>query len=94
MYSFLNYSADKNSNKIYIYDGQGSSTPLHILESLHTKPIVAMRFNSTYETVISVDNAGILEYWMNSKHDYRFPQKIVNFESKLDTSMLKKYLSF
>lgn len=31
--------------------------------------------------------AGILEYWQGHKHDYSFPEKIVQFESKLDTSL-------
>ena len=39
--------SDQESNKIYIYDGQGAETPLHIFERLHTKPVVALkvRFN-------------------------------------------------
>lgn len=36
------------------------------------------------DTAISVDRNGILEYWQNSKFDYKFP-KHVNFDSKLDT---------
>lgn len=38
-----------------------------------------------YEVVVSVDQAGILEYWTTAKNDYKFPAKIVSFESKLDT---------
>lgn len=30
-------------NKIYIYDGQGTNTPLHVFEKLHTKPVVIMK---------------------------------------------------
>lgn len=36
--------------------------------------------------VLSVDRAGILEYWTGPKQDYKFPSKLVSFESKLDTS--------
>lgn len=37
-------------NKIFIYDGQGTNTPLHILTKLHTKPVVIMKvnYNSRY----------------------------------------------
>jgi len=46
-----------------------------------------MCLNVAMETVISVDRNGILEYWQNSKYDYKFPQRLVNFDSKLDTSI-------
>lgn len=37
--------SDQESNKIYIYDGQGSETPIHIFDKLHTKPVVALKVN-------------------------------------------------
>lgn len=46
-----------------------------------------MTYNSRYETIVSVDQAGILEYWTGAKTDYKFPAKIVSFESKLDTDL-------
>lgn len=81
--------SDKDSNKIVIYDGQGNGEVLKILEKLHSAAVVAMCYNLPFETVISVDKNGILEYWQNSKHDYTFPQKLVAFESKLDTSLFE-----
>lgn len=33
----------QDSNKIFIYDGQGTSIPLHIFERLHTKPVIVMK---------------------------------------------------
>ena len=108
--------SDQDSNKIYVYDGIGNSTPLHVFEKLHTKPIVVMKvsvtsyfdfsvfiknflysitiffhtlqYNSIYETCISVDKAGILEYWTGPKLEYRFP-KCVSFDSKLDTDLFE-----
>lgn len=86
LYHLINNSrADKNSPKIYIYDGQGTNTPLHVLEKLHTTPVLAMKYNVTFDIVLSVDRVGILEYWMGTRNDYKFPSKIVSFESKLDT---------
>ncbi|XP_067011053.1 peptidylprolyl isomerase domain and WD repeat-containing protein 1 [Anabrus simplex] len=78
--------SDAAANKIYVYDGQGSNVPLHVHEKLHTKPVVTIKFNPVYEVVISVDKAGMLEYWTGPKLDYAFP-KCVSFESKLDTDL-------
>lgn len=55
------------------------------MEKLHTKPVSVLKYNTRYEIVISVDQAGILEYWTGPKNDYKFPSKIVSFDSKLDT---------
>lgn len=86
-------SSDKENNKIHIYDGQGNGEVLHVLDKLHLAPVIAICYNVSKNTAISVDRNGILEYWQNSKYDYKFPQKHVTFESKLDTSMKSfKYL--
>lgn len=77
--------SDADSPKIAIYHAQGSNEPLHVLEKLHTKPVSTMKYNMKYEVVVSVDQAGILEYWTTAKNDYKFPSKIIAFESKLDT---------
>ncbi|XP_039480140.1 peptidylprolyl isomerase domain and WD repeat-containing protein 1 isoform X2 [Drosophila santomea] len=81
--------SDSESSRIHIYDGQGGGEAMHTLETLHSAPVVAMCLNVAMETVISVDRNGILEYWQNSKHDYKFPQRLVNFDSKLDTSLFE-----
>lgn len=44
------------------------------------------QYNPVYETCISVDRAGILEYWTGPKMEYKFP-KCVSFDSKLDTDL-------
>ncbi|XP_033218966.1 peptidylprolyl isomerase domain and WD repeat-containing protein 1 [Belonocnema kinseyi] len=80
--------SDQDSNKIYVYDGLGNSTPLQIFEKLHTKPVISMKYNPVYETCISVDKAGILEYWTGPKLEYNFP-KCVSFDSKLDTDLFE-----
>lgn len=78
---------DAESPTIKIYDGQGTNTPLHIIENLHKKPVTVISYNAPAETVISVDKAGMLEYWQGQKHNFKFPDKLVTFESKLDTSL-------
>ncbi|KAI8127393.1 peptidylprolyl isomerase domain and WD repeat-containing protein 1 isoform X2 [Lucilia cuprina] len=81
--------SDKESNKIHIYDGQGNGEVLHVLDKLHLAPVIAICYNVPKDTAISVDRNGILEYWQNSKYDYKFPQKHVTFDSKLDTSLFE-----
>lgn len=45
------------------------------------------RYNPVFETAVSVDKAGIVEYWTGPKHEYKFPEDIVKFDSKLDTDL-------
>ncbi|XP_059486508.1 peptidylprolyl isomerase domain and WD repeat-containing protein 1 [Neocloeon triangulifer] len=79
--------SNSENNKIYVYDGQSSSTEhVHCFEHLHAKPVVIMKINIPFATVVSVDQAGIIEYWMTYKHQFKFPT-FVQFESKLDTSL-------
>lgn len=78
--------SDAATNKVYIYDGQGTNVPLHVFEKLHTKPVVTIKYNPAYEVVVSVDQSGILEYWTGPKTEYKFP-KCVSFDSKLDTDL-------
>jgi peptidylprolyl isomerase domain and WD repeat-containing protein 1 len=78
--------AEKDANNIHIYDGRGSSDILHTFDKLHFSPVVMMRYNSAFETVVSVDTSGMLEYWTGPKHDYQFPQT-VNWQYKTDTDL-------
>lgn len=50
--------------------------------------LISLQFNPIYETCISIDKAGIIEYWTTPKHEYKFP-KMVKFESKLDTDLFE-----
>lgn len=71
-----------------VYHVQGTSEPLHVIEKLHSKPVSVISYNPSYGVVISIDKAGILEYWTGLKDNFKFPSKIVSFDSKLDTGML------
>ena len=35
--------SDRDSSKIFVYDGQGTDRPLHTFETLHRKPVVIMK---------------------------------------------------
>ncbi|XP_013778129.1 peptidylprolyl isomerase domain and WD repeat-containing protein 1-like [Limulus polyphemus] len=78
--------SEKESTRIHIFDGRGDNTPLHTLERIHTAPLVLMKYNPVFETVVSVDRNGVLEYWTGPKYDFKFP-KVVKFTSKLDTDL-------
>ncbi|XP_022184838.2 peptidylprolyl isomerase domain and WD repeat-containing protein 1 [Nilaparvata lugens] len=80
--------ADSQSNNLYVYDGRGTNTPLHVFEKLHTKPVAIIKFNPVFEVTISVDQAGILEYWSGYRKEFKFP-KCVKFDSKLDTDLFE-----
>lgn len=79
--------SDAESPKIAVFDIQGDGSPLHVFEKLHSKPVSAIKFNAHFEVAVSVDRAGILEYWTGPKSDYKFPSKVVAFDSKMDTDL-------
>ncbi|KAK6630988.1 Peptidylprolyl isomerase domain and WD repeat containing protein 1 [Polyplax serrata] len=80
--------SDSATNNIFIYDGKGTNIPFFIIDKIHSNPVVVMKYNVKFETVVSVDKSGILEYWGTAKCDYQTP-KCVKFESKLDTDLFE-----
>ncbi|XP_018565250.1 peptidylprolyl isomerase domain and WD repeat-containing protein 1 [Anoplophora glabripennis] len=78
--------SDKESSKIYVYDGRATIAALKVLEKIHMKPVYLIRYNPKYDVVISVDRGGMLEYWTGIKQDCIFPKNVA-FDSKLDTDL-------
>ena len=80
-----------DSKIIHIYDGKSSETkPIRVLNKLHYKPIVAIKYNAVFGVAISADQSGMLEYWMGPKNDFKIPdKKVVMFDSKLDTDLFE-----
>ncbi|KAF9493180.1 hypothetical protein BDN71DRAFT_1483548 [Pleurotus eryngii] len=54
---------DSASGSIKIYDARGNDTPLMSVDDLHRFPVTVMAYSDRYDTVISADNQGFLEYW-------------------------------
>lgn len=54
---------DAESPKIYIYDGRGTNVPLHVLEKMHMKPVILIKYNVKFDVTISVDKNGILGWY-------------------------------
>ncbi|KAG5878478.1 hypothetical protein JTB14_003165 [Gonioctena quinquepunctata] len=80
--------SDKDSPKIYVYDGRADGEHLKVLEKIHMNPVCLMRYNSKFDVAISVDKKGMLEYWTGNKQDYIFPKNVA-FDSKLDTNLFE-----
>ncbi|KIY62048.1 peptidyl-prolyl cis-trans isomerase [Cylindrobasidium torrendii FP15055 ss-10] len=55
--------SDSASGTIRIYDDSGNSTPLELITSLHRSPVHLMTYSDRYDTVISADESGFVEYW-------------------------------
>lgn len=77
----------EKSNEIMILDGRGSKEPLKILSKVHFHPAYLIRYSVTLSCAISVDEAGMLEYWHSSQNDFAFPSNLVTFDSKMDTDL-------
>ncbi|KAF9463062.1 hypothetical protein BDZ94DRAFT_1259976 [Collybia nuda] len=55
--------SDATSGKIRLYDGRGGDTPLETIDNLHRSPVHLMTYSDRYDTVISADEGGFIEYW-------------------------------
>ncbi|KAG6855549.1 hypothetical protein H0H87_001249 [Tephrocybe sp. NHM501043] len=55
--------SDSKSGTIRIYDGRGDGKPLETIETLHHFPVHILTYSDRFDTVISVDEGGFVEYW-------------------------------
>ena len=53
---------------------------------MHHSQITNMKINWIYETIISTDNIGMIEYWSN-KDNYDLPDKYIKFSLKVETDL-------
>jgi len=78
--------SDAQSGRIHLYDvSSGSNEPFACVEGSHRAPVVSMKYNLPYNTVISTDAKGIIEYWDATTR--AFPSDVVEFKFKLDTDL-------
>ncbi|WPH03037.1 Hypothetical protein R9X50_00591100 [Acrodontium crateriforme] len=79
--------SSETDGRISIYDGRGENTsPIHVLASLHRKPVHLMAYNNAYDCMISADEGGMLEYWQPSGN-YEKPGTV--FDMKSSTSLFE-----
>ncbi|KAH7103295.1 hypothetical protein BKA62DRAFT_616374 [Auriculariales sp. MPI-PUGE-AT-0066] len=55
--------SEANSGVIRIYDGRGGNEPLQTVSQLHRSPVHLMAYTDVFDTVVSADESGFLEYW-------------------------------
>uniref|UniRef100_A0A3P9IRK5 peptidylprolyl isomerase n=1 Tax=Oryzias latipes TaxID=8090 RepID=A0A3P9IRK5_ORYLA len=78
--------SEKSTGKIFVYDGRGSSEPLHVFDKLHSSPLTQIRLNPKFRVIVSADKAGMLEYWTGLPNEFKFPKR-VQWVYKTDTDL-------
>ncbi|KAK4255217.1 hypothetical protein QN277_008242 [Acacia crassicarpa] len=77
--------SDRNSSFVHIYDARAGSNEPIISKQVHLSPIKVIKFNPLYDSVISADTKGLIEYWDHTT--LQFPEDKVNFKLKSDTNL-------
>ncbi|KAJ7212087.1 hypothetical protein GGX14DRAFT_621669 [Mycena pura] len=84
--------SDTATGVIRIYDGRGGDTPLETIESLHRFPVHLMTYSDRYDTVISADEGGFMEYWRPTE-PFELPKNVAglwSYKSETDLYEFKK----
>ncbi|CAE6442967.1 unnamed protein product, partial [Rhizoctonia solani] len=84
--------SDEKSPTIRIYDGRGDGTPLQTIPSLHRSPVHLMTYTDHFDTVVSADESGFVEYWQ-PREPYEPPKDVPGmweFKSNTDLYEFKK----
>lgn len=79
--------SDRNSLVVHIYDARAGSNEPIISKEIHLEPVKVMKYNPLFDTVISVDAKGLIEYW--SPTTLKFPESEVKFRLKSDTDLFE-----
>ena len=80
--------SEEGSNKIHLFDGKGEDTPSATIESVHRKPCHLIVYNERYDTVLSADISGLIEYW-RPEEPYQQPKDVPRIWTyKSDTDLL------
>ncbi|XP_058202369.1 peptidyl-prolyl cis-trans isomerase CYP71 [Rhododendron vialii] len=79
--------SDRNSSFVHIYDAwSGSNEPI-LSREIQLGSVKVMKYNHVFDTVISVDAKGIIEYW--NPTTLQFPEDGVKFRLKSDTDLFE-----
>lgn len=78
--------SDMNSGKIRIYNAEGNAGCLHTVE-VHTNPVVCMGINTRFNTVVSLDTRGLIEYWDIDNFDLPRAPDVISFRLKSETGL-------
>ncbi|KAF7346351.1 Peptidyl-prolyl cis-trans isomerase cyp15 [Mycena sanguinolenta] len=84
--------SEEATGVIRLYDGRGGDTPLQIIENLHRFPVHVMTYSDRYDTVISADEGGFVEYWQPVE-PFGLPKNVAglwSYKSETDLYEFKK----
>ncbi|XP_068338529.1 peptidyl-prolyl cis-trans isomerase CYP71-like isoform X1 [Pyrus communis] len=79
--------SDRNSSYVHIFDARSGTNEPIISREVHLGPVKVMRYNPVFDTVISADQQGMIEYW--SPDSLKFPETGVKFRMKSDTNLFE-----
>ena len=82
--------AEELGHTISIYDGRGESqTPVDSVLNLHKSPVIIMAYNNAYDSVVSADENGMIEYWQPSSNHEK-PENVFEYKSSTNLFEFKK----
>ena len=79
--------SDAGSSAIRVYQARGESAAVGESAALHASPVHLMRYNEPMDCVVSIDTAGMVEYWRPS--DFEQPTLGVSFRFKAETDLFE-----
>ncbi|KAK9170452.1 hypothetical protein Syun_002592 [Stephania yunnanensis] len=79
--------SDRHSPSVHIYDVRAGSNEPILSGEVHLSPIKTMKYNHVFDTVITADGKGVLEYWCPTT--LKFPEDRVDFRLKSDTNLFE-----
>eukprot|EP00906_Rhabdomonas_costata_P023244 RCo033472 len=78
---------DSESPAVHVYDPLDGEGKLLTTVQIHSSPVLLLRFNPQYHTLVSSAADGVLEYWSSST--YKFEKKDVRFALKSETHLFE-----
>jgi len=77
--------SDRDSNNIYIFEANSETKPKAVISTIHKTPVRVLKYNEPFNTVISCDNTGVIEYW--DPTTFGMPNDVVEFRLKSETDL-------
>ncbi|CAI9105574.1 OLC1v1004522C1 [Oldenlandia corymbosa var. corymbosa] len=79
--------SDRDSSEIHIFDVRSGTNEPILSKKIHMGSVKVMKFNHVFDTVISADDKGIIEYW--NPTTLNFPEEGIKFRLKSDTNLFE-----
>ncbi|KAI0346034.1 peptidyl-prolyl cis-trans isomerase [Trametopsis cervina] len=82
--------SEKSTGVIRLYDGRGDGQPLETIDKLHRAPVHIMTYSDRFDTVISADESGFIEYWRPTE-PFELPRNVPGLWSYKSTTDLYEF---